>query len=172
MSRFQQILRKIQPVSDMAKQIEKWKMAQERVVFTNGCFDILHRGHVTYLSKSADFGTKLVIGVNSDVSVKRLGKGDDRPVNDEASRAILLASLGFVDGVVVFEDDTPIHLIEQLQPDVLVKGADYDPDEIDPENKRYIVGRETVMLYGGIVKTVDLVEGFSTTGIIRKLRSE
>jgi D-glycero-beta-D-manno-heptose 1-phosphate adenylyltransferase len=171
MSKFQKILQKIHSVSEMAKQIEKWKMAQERVVFTNGCFDILHLGHVTYLAKSADFGTKLIVGVNSDASVKRLGKGDERPVNSENSRAVLLASLSFVDGVVVFDDDTPIRLIEQLQPDVLVKGADYDPNETSPSSKKYIVGREMVMLYGGIVKTVDLVDGFSTTGIIQKLKS-
>lgn len=171
MSNYQRILSKFHTVADMAKQIEKWKMAGERVIFTNGCFDILHKGHVTYLAQAADFGTKLVIGVNSDVSVKRLGKGDDRPINSEDARALLLASLGFVAGVVVFHDDTPIRLIEQLQPDVLVKGADYDANETDPTNKKYIVGRETVMLHGGIVKTVALVDGFSTTGLLDKIRN-
>lgn len=170
MSNYQQILSKSHAVADMAKQIEKWKMAGERVIFTNGCFDILHKGHVTYLAQAADFGSKLVIGINSDESVKRLGKGDDRPINSEDARALLIASLGFVDGVVIFNDDTPIRLIEQLQPDVLVKGADYDADETDPTSKKYIVGRETVMLYGGIVKTVPLVAGFSTTGILNKIR--
>lgn len=170
MSNYQQILSKFHAVADMAKQIEKWKMAGDRVIFTNGCFDILHKGHVTYLAQAADFGTKLVIGINADESVKRLGKGDDRPINSEDARALLIASLGFVDGVVVFNDDTPIRLIEQLQPDVLVKGADYDADETDPTSKKYIVGRETVMLFGGIVKTVPLVAGFSTTGILNKIR--
>jgi rfaE bifunctional protein nucleotidyltransferase chain/domain len=170
MSNYQQILSKLHTVADMAKQIEKWKMAGNRVIFTNGCFDILHKGHVTYLAQAADFGTKLVIGINADESVKRLGKGDDRPINSEDARALLIASLGFVDGVVVFNDDTPIRLIEQLQPDVLVKGADYDADETDPTSKKYIVGRETVMLFGGIVKTVPLVAGFSTTGILNKIR--
>ncbi|MFA9211300.1 MAG: adenylyltransferase/cytidyltransferase family protein [Moraxellaceae bacterium] len=170
MSNYQQILSKLHTVADMAKQIEKWKMAGDRVIFTNGCFDILHKGHVTYLAQAADFGTKLVIGINADESVKRLGKGDDRPINSEDARALLIASLGFVDGVVVFNDDTPIRLIEQLQPDVLVKGADYDADETDPTSKKYIVGRETVMLFGGIVKTVPLVAGFSTTGILNKIR--
>ena len=170
MSNYQQILSKLHSVADMAKQIEKWKMAGNRVIFTNGCFDILHKGHVTYLAQAADFGTKLVIGINADESVRRLGKGDDRPINSEDARALLIASLGFVDGVVVFNDDTPIRLIEQLQPDVLVKGADYDADETDPTSKKYIVGRETVMLFGGIVKTVPLVAGFSTTGILNKIR--
>jgi rfaE bifunctional protein nucleotidyltransferase chain/domain len=170
MSNYQQILSKFHTVADMAKQIEKWKMAGDRVIFTNGCFDILHKGHVTYLAQAADFGTKLIIGINADESVKRLGKGDDRPINSEDARALLIASLGFVDGVVVFNDDTPIRLIEQLQPDVLVKGADYDADETDPTSKKYIVGRETVMLFGGIVKTVPLVAGFSTTGILNKIR--
>jgi rfaE bifunctional protein nucleotidyltransferase chain/domain len=170
MSNYEQILSKFHTVADMAKQIEKWKMAGDRVIFTNGCFDILHKGHVTYLAQAADFGTKLVIGINADESVKRLGKGDDRPINSEDARALLIASLGFVDGVVVFNDDTPIRLIEQLQPDVLVKGADYDADETDPTSKKYIVGRETVMLFGGIVKTVPLVAGFSTTGILNKIR--
>lgn len=170
MSNYHQILSKFHTVADMAKQIEKWKMAGDRVIFTNGCFDILHKGHVTYLAQAADFGTKLVIGINADESVKRLGKGDDRPINSEDARALLIASLGFVDGVVVFNDDTPIRLIEQLQPDVLVKGADYDADETDPTSKKYIVGRETVMLFGGIVKTVPLVAGFSTTGILNKIR--
>lgn len=170
MSNYQQILSKFHTVADMAKQIEKWKMAGNRVIFTNGCFDILHKGHVTYLAQAADFGTKLVIGINADESVRRLGKGDDRPINSEDARALLIASLGFVDGVVVFNDDTPIRLIEQLQPDVLVKGADYDADETDPTSKKYIVGRETVMLFGGIVKTVPLVAGFSTTGILNKIR--
>ncbi len=170
MSNYQQILSKLHTIADMAKQIEKWKMAGNRVVFTNGCFDILHKGHVTYLAQAADFGTKLVIGINADESVRRLGKGDDRPINLEDARALLIASLGFVDGVVVFNDDTPIRLIEQLQPDILVKGADYDADETDPTSKKYIVGRETVMLFGGIVKTVPLVAGFSTTGILNKIR--
>lgn len=171
MAKLQDILAKIAPVSEMAKQIEKWKMAQERVVFTNGCFDILHQGHVTYLAKAADFGTKLIVGLNTDASVKRLGKGNERPINSEESRALLIAALSFVDGVVVFDGDTPIELIQQLQPDVLVKGADYDPNVTDRSDKRYIVGREEVLLHGGIVRTVDLVDGFSTTSIVQRLKS-
>jgi rfaE bifunctional protein nucleotidyltransferase chain/domain len=172
MSEFEQILHKIQSVSAMAKQIEKWKMAQERVVFTNGCFDILHKGHITYLAKAADFGSKLIVGLNTDASVKRLGKGEDRPINSEDARALLIAALSFVDGVVVFDGDTPIELIQQLQPDVLVKGADYDPNVTDQSDKRYIVGREEVLLHGGIVRTIDLVDGFSSTAIIQRMKGE
>jgi rfaE bifunctional protein nucleotidyltransferase chain/domain len=171
MNKFEAVQTKVRGLQEMARQVEKWQMAGEKVVFTNGCFDILHAGHVTYLAKAADFGTKLVIGLNTDVSVKRQGKGDERPVNPEDARALVLASLAFVDGVVLFGDDTPQKIVQLLQPDVLVKGADYDPEETDPSKKTYIVGREEVLLHGGIVKTVNLVDGFSTTNIIRKLRS-
>jgi rfaE bifunctional protein nucleotidyltransferase chain/domain len=171
MNKFDAIQQKVRGLQETARQVEKWQMAGEKVVFTNGCFDILHAGHVTYLAKAADFGTKLVIGLNTDLSVKRQGKGEERPVNPEQARALVLASLSFVDGVVLFEDDTPQKIIQLLQPDVLVKGADYDPEETDPSKKNYIVGREEVLLHGGIVKTVNLVDGFSTTNIIRKLRS-
>lgn len=171
MNKFDAIQQKVRGLQEMARQVEKWQMAGEKVVFTNGCFDILHAGHVTYLAKAADFGTKLVIGLNTDLSVKRQGKGEERPVNPEQARALVLTSLSFVDGVVLFEDDTPQKIIQLLQPDVLVKGADYDPEETDPSKKTYIVGREEVLLHGGIVKTVNLVDGFSTTKIIRKLRS-
>lgn len=170
MSNYTKVLAKIYTVSELALQIERWKIKREKVVFTNGCFDILHKGHVTYLAKASDFGQRLVVGVNSDASLKRLGKGDDRPVNPEEARSQVLASLAFVDAVVVFDEDTPLRLIELLQPDVLVKGADYDPNEEDPKSKKYIVGRETMIGLGGEVKTVDLVDGFSTTGIINKLK--
>lgn len=167
---FQQILNKIVPLSEIARKVDGWKMAGEKVVFTNGCFDILHEGHVTYLAKAAEFGTKLVLAVNSDASVKRQGKGDDRPVNSENSRALLLAALGFIDAVVVFDEDTPERIIQEVQPSILVKGADYDANETDPSSKKYIVGRDAVLSYGGNVKTVDLVQGFSTTALIQKLR--
>lgn len=167
---FQEVLNKVFTKSAVAQQVDKWKMAGEKVVFTNGCFDILHEGHVTYLAKSAEFGTKLVLGVNSDASVKRQGKGEDRPVNPEHSRAFLLAALAFVDAVVIFDEDTPERIIQEVQPSILVKGADYDANETDPTSKRYIVGRDAVISYGGNVKTVPLVEGFSTTAIIQKLK--
>ena len=140
--------------------LAEWRSAEETIVFTNGCFDILHRGHVEYLAQAADLGDKLIIGLNTDVSVKRL-KGESRPVNDEKSRALLLSALQFVDVVVFFDEDTPYELIKQVQPDILVKGNDYKPEEI--------IGYDIVTAKGGKVLTIDLVEGFSTTNIIKRL---
>lgn len=170
MGKFEQIKSKVTSLDEMSNRILEWKHAGEKVVFTNGCFDILHEGHVTYLAKAADFGTKLIIAINTDASVKRQGKGEERPINPESSRALILASLEFVDGVVFFDEDTPVSVIESLKPDVLVKGADYDADEQDPSNKKYIVGREAILANGGEVKTVALVQGFSTTNIVKKLK--
>lgn len=171
MGKFEQIKSKVTSLDEMSNRILEWKHAGEKVVFTNGCFDILHEGHVTYLAKAADFGTKLIIAINTDASVKRQGKGEERPINPESSRALILASLEFVDGVVFFDEDTPVSVIESLKPDVLVKGADYDADEQDPSNKKYIVGREAILANGGEVKTVALVQGFSTTNIVKKLKA-
>jgi rfaE bifunctional protein nucleotidyltransferase chain/domain len=145
-------------------------MKGDRIVFTNGCFDILHEGHVTYLAQAAGQGQRLVVALNTDASVKRQGKGEDRPVNAESARAMVLAALGFVDLVVFFDADTPLDLIRELQPNVLVKGADYDPEERDPSSKKYIVGSDLVRAAGGQVVAIPLVEGFSTTAIIQKLR--
>lgn len=170
MSRLTYLENKIVPSEVAKRKIEMWHMKGEKVVFTNGCFDILHKGHVTYLAKAADFGNHLVVALNTDSSVKNQGKGDDRPINPEEARAIVIAGLGFVDLIVFFEDQTPIHLIEEFLPDVLVKGADYDPEEKDPKSKKYIVGREAVLANGGEVKVVNLVEGFSTTSILDKLK--
>ncbi|MNJ83952.1 Bifunctional protein HldE [compost metagenome] len=171
MGKFEQIRSKITSLDEMTNRIQDWKKAGEKVVFTNGCFDILHEGHVTYLAKSADFGSKLIIAINTDASVKRQGKGEERPINPEASRALILAALEFVDGVVFFDEDTPVSVIETLKPGVLVKGADYDADETDSSSKKYIVGREVILANGGEVKTVSLVEGFSTTNIVKKLKA-
>lgn len=140
--------------------LAEWRSAGETIVFTNGCFDILHRGHVEYLAQAADLGDKLIVGLNTDASVKRL-KGESRPINDEKSRALLLSALQFVDVVVFFDEDTPYELIKQVQPDILVKGNDYKPEEI--------VGYDIVTAKGGKVLTIDLVEGFSTTNIISHL---
>jgi D-glycero-beta-D-manno-heptose 1-phosphate adenylyltransferase len=167
---FEKIKRKIVSLDEMTQRIQIWKNAGDKVVFTNGCFDILHEGHVTYLAKAAEFGTKLILAINTDASVKRQGKGAERPINPESSRALILASLAFVDGVVFFDEDTPVSVIELLKPSVLVKGADYDASESDSSSKKYIVGRESVLANGGEVKTVPLVEGFSTTNIVRKLK--
>ena len=140
--------------------LAEWRSAGETIVFTNGCFDILHRGHVEYLAQAADLGDKLIVGLNTDASVKRL-KGESRPVNDEKSRALLLSALQFVDVVVFFDEDTPYELIKQVQPDILVKGNDYKPEEI--------VGYDIVTAKSGKVLTINLVEGFSTTNIIKRL---
>ncbi len=170
MSSFANIQKKVADLQETARKVDRWKISGEKIVLTNGCFDILHLGHVTYLAEAAAQGTKLVVAVNTDASVKRQGKGDDRPINQEDSRALVIASLEVVDAVVLFDDDTPIRLIEQIQPNVLVKGADYDPDETDPASKKYIVGREAVIANGGAVKAIALVPGFSTTSILEKAR--
>ncbi|MFT6922911.1 MAG: rfaE bifunctional protein nucleotidyltransferase chain/domain [Crocinitomicaceae bacterium] len=153
-----------------SRRIEAWRLKNNKVVFTNGCFDILHKGHVSYLAEAASLGNKLVVALNTDASVKRQGKGDDRPVNNEDARAIVMSALGFVDMVVFFDKDTPIDLIEKLRPDILVKGADYDPEETDKTSKSYIVGSDIVIANGGVVKAIPLVEGYSTTSIINRLR--
>ncbi|MCB0772890.1 MAG: D-glycero-beta-D-manno-heptose 1-phosphate adenylyltransferase [Flavobacteriales bacterium] len=141
-----------------------WRLKSDRVVFTNGVFDILHRGHVTYLEQAAALGHRLVVGVNSDASVKRLGKGDDRPLNTEQDRAHVLAALRCVDAVVVFDQDTPMELIQAIGPDVLVKGGDWTVDKI--------VGGEYVRNYGGEVVSLPLVEGLSTTALVNKIRGK
>jgi len=137
-----------------------WRYKNDKIVFTNGCFDILHRGHIEYLAKAKSLGTKLIVGLNTDASVKRL-KGDSRPVNDENARALLLASLMFVDEVILFDTDTPRDLINFVQPDVLVKGGDYKPEEI--------VGYDIVKAKGGEVITIDFIEGYSTSATIEKM---
>lgn len=157
MDNLQLIKNKIVPLSTFHSQLSTFHSQGLRVVFTNGCFDILHRGHVEYLSKAADKGDVLVVGLNTDASVKRL-KGEGRPVNNQEARALVLASLGFVDAVVLFDEDTPYELIKAVRPDVLVKGADYKPEEI--------VGYDIVTSYGGSVETVPLVEGYSTTKLL------
>lgn len=150
--------------------ISAWREAGENVVFTNGCFDILHRGHITYLAKAASCGDYLVVGLNTDASLKRQGKGDERPINDETSRALVLAALESVDLVVLFDEDTPLDIINALHPNVLVKGADYDAEETNPSSKKYIVGSKEVKALGGEVFTIALEEGFSTTLIMDRLK--
>ena len=137
-------------------------------VFTNGCFDLIHKGHIEYLSKAADLGDHLIIGLNTDSSVKQL-KGDNRPVKDEITRAMVLAAFEFVSAVILFSDDTPYQLINFVKPDVLVKGGDYDPDCTDTNDPKYIVGSDLVKNNGGVVKTISFVEGHSTTGLINKM---
>lgn len=140
--------------------LNQWKFKEEKIVFTNGCFDILHRGHVDYLAKAANLGTKLIIGLNTDHSIRRL-KGANRPVNNQEARATLLASLIFTDKIILFEEDTPFDLIRFIQPDILVKGNDYQPENI--------VGYDIVKAKGGEVVTIELTPGFSTTSILNKI---
>lgn len=144
---------------DLPKRLQQWRDQGFRIVFTNGCFDLLHRGHVEYLSKAADMGDVLVVGLNTDASVRRL-KGPTRPINKEDDRALLLSALSFVDAVVLFGEDTPYELIREVRPDVLVKGADYRREEI--------VGYEFVTSYGGRVETIPFVDGYSTTKLINR----
>lgn len=152
---------KIKELSELHQIMTKWREDGEQVVFSNGCFDILHLGHIDYLEKARMLGTKLIIGINSDISVKRQ-KGPQRPVQAEQARARMLAALEFVDAVVLFEEDTPIKLIESLRPQILVKGDDWAMENI--------VGAEEVKRDGGEVKTIPLVKGYSTTSIINKIK--
>ena len=144
-------------LNDLLKRIEFWRRLGDKIVFTNGCFDILHQGHARLLASCSEMGERLVIGLNSDTSVKRL-KGEGRPVNDQQSRAVLLAALQFTDAIVIFEEDTPETLIHAIKPDILVKGGDWKTEEI--------AGSSFVKSYGGQVKVVPYLNGFSTTGII------
>jgi D-glycero-beta-D-manno-heptose 1-phosphate adenylyltransferase len=152
---------KVQSVSEALNTLAHWKHSQETVVFTNGCFDIVHLGHIDYLEKARNKGTKLVVGLNSDDSVRRL-KGAKRPIVPEYARARMLAAFSFVDLVVVFDEDTPLRLIETLNPDILTKGSDYLPENI--------IGADFVIKNGGKVETLDLVEGYSTSQIIEKIK--
>lgn len=153
---------KIMDPIGLLEAIYTWRKDGERIVFTNGCFDILHLGHVDYLSRAADQGDRLVIALNTDASVAKL-KGPHRPINDQRSRAMLLAALSFTDAIVYFDEPTPYELIRLARPDVLVKGADYKPEEI--------VGNEMVRDSGGRVVTIPFVEGYSTSAIEQRIRS-
>jgi D-glycero-beta-D-manno-heptose 1-phosphate adenylyltransferase len=161
---------KIFTASQLLKAVTVQRFKSEKIVFTNGCFDIIHRGHIHYLAKAADLGNYLVVAVNSDASVKRLGKSSSRPLQDEQTRALIMASFHFVSAVVIFDEDTPLELIQLLKPDVLVKGADYDAAEKDVKSKKYIVGSDVVKKYGGKVETIQYLENFSTTSIEEKIR--
>ena len=148
--------------SDLDEAVKKWRADEKVIVFTNGCFDIIHRGHVEYLSKAKSLGDILILGLNSDKSVEKL-KGEGRPFVSEKDRAFILSQLVPVDAVSVFEEETPLDLIKLVMPDVLVKGGDYTPDTI--------VGRKEVEKSGGTVVAIPLVQGRSTTGLIEKIRN-
>jgi len=148
------------------EELERWlaylRFKDKKIVFTNGCFDILHQGHIDYLAKAANLGDILIVGLNTDSSVQRI-KGDDRPMQSEESRAVILAALQFVNSVVLFDEDTPYNLIKTVQPDFLVKGSDYKAEEI--------VGYDIVSAKGGEVVTIDFLEGHSTTGIVNRIKN-
>jgi D-glycero-beta-D-manno-heptose 1-phosphate adenylyltransferase len=143
--------------------IHWWRLINKTIAFTNGVFDLIHEGHIKILSEAASFADILVVGINSDASVKRI-KGEERPVHNQQTRAIILASLIMVDAVIVFEEDTPLHLIKKIMPDVLVKGGDYKTENI--------VGAPEVISNGGIVEIIPLLPGFSTTSTIEKMKKD
>lgn len=147
-----------------ARWVKRLQVQGGKAVFTNGCFDLLHLGHVRYLEEARSLGDALIVGVNTDDSVKRLNKDPDRPINPEGDRAALLAALACVDKVVLFGEDTPWELITALQPDILVKGGDYQIDQI--------AGRDVVQARGGEVRVIPLVPGYSTTGLLARIRRE
>ncbi len=155
----------------MLPQLEQWKKDGKKIVFTNGVFDILHVGHVTYLQQAKSLGDVLIVGLNDDDSVRKLNKGPERPINDEQSRKKVLEALRAVDGVVIFKQETPLELIQHIQPDVLVKGGDYDPHQTDPSHKQYMVGSKEVRSWGGSVQVIDFIPGFSTTSVVNKLKA-
>ncbi len=153
---------KIKSLSELIAFVNAEKAAGRTIVFTNGCFDILHKGHVDYLSRAADKGNVLIVGVNTDASVKRLGKSASRPIQDEGARAYILAALESVSAVILFDEDTPYELISAIIPDVLVKGADYEPEQI--------IGYDIVIKNGGKVETIPFIAGYSTTAIEQKIK--
>lgn len=152
---------KIKTPEAAAEDIKKWQLNGEKVVFTNGCFDILHKGHIDYLAAAASLGQRIIIGLNTDESVHKL-KGEGRPVNNNEARAVMLAALHFTSIVTFFSEDTPYNLIKTVQPDILVKGSDYIAEDI--------VGFDIVTQRGGAVLTVNLTDGYSTTKLIERIK--
>jgi D-glycero-beta-D-manno-heptose 1-phosphate adenylyltransferase len=157
---FNNIQLKIKDAKTIQHSLEIWRLAGEKIVFTNGCFDLLHYGHLHYLAAAKDLGDRLIVGLNSAASVRRL-KGSSRPINDELTRIYTLASLQFIDAVIVFEEDTPLNLILSIQPDILVKGGDWQPHQI--------VGSEEIIKKGGSVRSLPFVDGYSTTNIFKRI---
>lgn len=151
---------KIKSIDELKAKLDEWRLSGKKIVFTNGCFDVLHRGHIEYLAQASDMGDILIIGLNTDNSVKRL-KGESRPVNDQHARSLLLAALSFVDAVTLFDEDTPFNLIKTIMPDILVKGGDYKKEDI--------VGHDIVEANGGMVVTIPLTEGYSSTNTINRM---
>jgi len=162
MNNLERIHTKIYDCKNLETQLAIWRFQSKKIVFTNGCFDLLHLGHIDYLSKAKDLGDILIIGVNTDDSVKRL-KGAARPITDENSRSLIIASLQFVNAVVLFDEDTPYELIKLVQPDVLVKGSDYKPEDI--------VGYDIVKTKRGEIVTIDYLDGYSTSELEKKIKN-
>ncbi len=162
MSKLKNIRGKILNREQLKARLNVWRLLEKKIVFTNGCFDLVHPGHIGYLANAADLGDKLIIGLNSDQSTKDI-KGPARPITDENSRSLVLASFSFVDVVVLFDEETPLELIKLVNPDILVKGADYTIDQI--------VGSDFVIQNGGAVKTLEYLSGYSTSLIEQKIRS-
>jgi len=162
MKSVQSIPSKIYDLPALEQELIRWRIKNKKIVFTNGVFDILHEGHIASLSQAASYADVLIVGVNSDASVKRL-KGDARPINNERARALVLASLVMTDGIIIFEEDTPLNLITTIMPEVLVKGGDYTIGQI--------AGAKEVIENGGQVILADMVEGVSTTAIIEKMKA-
>lgn len=163
MSFLDNIQNKIVNKQELLSHLEQINMKGKKIVFTNGCFDIIHRGHIDYLSKARDLGDLLIVGVNSDSSVRRF-KGNSRPIQDEKSRCLILSAMQFVDFVVLFDEGTPYELIKFIQPDVLVKGADYKIEDI--------VGYDIVKNKGGEVKTIKFIDGYSTSNIVNRIKQQ
>ena len=163
MDKFEIIKSKIVTKETLKNLLNIWKFKDNKIVFTNGCFDLIHRGHIEYIAKAANLGDILIIGVNTDKSTKKL-KGNKRPLQDEYSRALILSSLHFVNNVILFDEDTPYELIKFIQPDILVKGSNYKAEEI--------IGSDIVKAKGGEIITIDFIEGFSTTNIIKDIVSQ
>jgi D-glycero-beta-D-manno-heptose 1-phosphate adenylyltransferase len=159
---FEHIEKKIQNWDTLANSVKGWQSKGEKVVFTNGCFDLLHYGHIHYLAEARDLGDRLIVAMNSGASIKRL-KGVHRPINDEMTRLFLMAALEFVDAVVIFEEDTPLNLIQLVMPDILVKGGDWQPHQI--------IGSDMVLANGGKVRSLPFIDGYSTTNLEKKIRS-
>jgi D-beta-D-heptose 7-phosphate kinase/D-beta-D-heptose 1-phosphate adenosyltransferase len=162
MNHLEAVQQKVMPLQDLLRLRNIWLFKSEPVVFTNGCFDLLHKGHIHSLTEAASFGKHLIVGLNSDESIKRI-KNQGRPIQDETSRALVLAALGCIDAVVIFNEDTPLDLINSLIPDVLVKGGDYNMDTI--------VGAKEVLAHGGRVEVISLLPGYSTTRIEKHILS-
>ncbi len=160
MSRLDSIQKKIVSKNELGKLIHLWQLLSQKIVFTNGCFDILHAGHIHTLSTSADFGNRLIVGLNTDASVSKLKPG--RPLQNQDSRALVLAALNCVDAIILFDEETPLEFIKFIMPDVLVKGGDYSIEQI--------VGSKEVIASGGTVNVVPLLKGFSTTAIEEKIK--